>query len=127
MIFSAAINLCYLLASKGAAFTSFKLSLLTLAIPQRDYFSFLTVFFFFSCFFLLFFYFSVFKWILIFFHTEFVHRYVMSLLFPYIFCDRCIIQSHCAHIIPFCPEMSVSIFIFQICMSIKYHQCRFPF
>ena len=51
MVFSAAISLCYLLASQGAAFTSFKLPLLTLAIPQRDYFHFFTFFFLTSCFF----------------------------------------------------------------------------
>ena len=37
VVFTAAISLCYLLASKGAAFTSFKLSLLTLAFPQREF------------------------------------------------------------------------------------------
>ena len=35
-VFSAAVSLCCQLASQGAAFTSFKLPLLTLAIPQRD-------------------------------------------------------------------------------------------
>ena len=38
VVFTVAISLCYLLASKGAAFTSFKLSLLTLAFPQREFF-----------------------------------------------------------------------------------------
>ena len=38
MAFSAAISLYYQLASQGAAFTSFKLSLLTLASPQRALF-----------------------------------------------------------------------------------------
>ena len=37
VVFTVAISLCYLLASKGAAFTSFKLSLLTLAFPQREF------------------------------------------------------------------------------------------
>ena len=31
------------------------------------------------------------KWILIFFYTQFIHCYIMSLLFPYIFCDCLII------------------------------------
>lgn len=51
VVFTAAISLCYLLASQGAAFTSLKLLLLTLAIPQRDYFHFFTFFFLTSCFF----------------------------------------------------------------------------
>ena len=38
MVFSAAISLYCQLASQGAAFTSFKLSLLTLASPQRALF-----------------------------------------------------------------------------------------
>ena len=38
MVFSAVISLYYQLASQGAAFTSFKLSLLTLASPQRALF-----------------------------------------------------------------------------------------
>ena len=38
MVFSAAISLYYQLASQGAAFTSFRLSLLTLASAQRALF-----------------------------------------------------------------------------------------
>ena len=49
MAFSAAISLYYQLASQGAAFTSFKLSLLTLASPQRALFFYLFFLLAFSC------------------------------------------------------------------------------
>lgn len=38
---------------------------------------------------------------------------------------RCFIKTYCTHIVSLCPEMSISKFIFQICMSVKYHQYRF--
>ena len=44
-----------------------------------------------SLFFVFFLHFFIFKWILIFFYTQFIHCYIMSLLFPYIFCDCLII------------------------------------
>ena len=44
-----------------------------------------------SLFFVFFLHFFIFKWILIFFYTQFIHCYIMCLLFPYIFCDCLII------------------------------------
>lgn len=49
----------------------------------------------------------------------------MLLLFPYILRYCCVIQANSADIISFCSEMSVSIFVFQVCMSVEYHQCAF--
>ena len=62
----------------------------------------------------------LFQWHLIIFQ-------ILLHLIPYIFFNFLCIFAYCIDIIPPAPEMSVSILLLQICMSIKYHQRTFPF
>lgn len=109
--------------SKGGAFTAFKLSPLTLAIPQRDLFFFLAL----GSLLLICFCHCFGKRISIFLYAQSVHRYIMCFLLSYILCDCRIIQSNCRYIIPFRPKVSVAKFLFQIRMHVKHHQCTLSF
>ena len=115
MVFSAAISLYCQLASQGAAFTSFKLSLLTLASPQKA--SFFYYFFAFSC---LYACCSASE-------NGFAYSFtpILSIAISCISYSRIYFDS--TYIISFTPKMSVSKLIFQICMSVKHHQCWLPF
>jgi hypothetical protein len=44
-------------------------------------------------------------------HTQFVHRYVVLILFLYILPDRRLIQPYRTYILPFSPKVPVSIFV----------------
>lgn len=46
---------------------------------------------------------------------------LVSDIFPYHF----FVLSNCVHIVPSAPEISTPIFVFLICVSVKYHQCAF--
>ena len=117
-VFSAAISLYCQLASQGAAFTSFKPSLLTLASPQR------ALFFTYS-FSLLFLVYTPVALLLrmdlrtplrsfypLRYHAFPAHEYIFQLLHH---------SPYSTYIISFTPKMSVSKLIFQICMSVKHH------
>ena len=60
------------------------------------------------------------KQVIVFFHRYFVFHYILGFLFPYIFSYCTFIQSLCTYIISFCPKLPITIFIFQVCVLIKY-------
>ena len=60
-------------------------------------------------------------------HTDLVCYLVFAQLVLDVFLNCSFITPHSIDKIPSAPEMSVPIFVFQICKSIKNHQCTFPF
>ena len=58
----------------------------------------------------------------IFFHAYLIRRSVLLKLVADIFCNYLFISSYCIHIISSAPKIPRPILVFQICMSVKYHQ-----
>lgn len=61
------------------------------------------------------------------FQIYLVCYFIFSQLISYVLLYLLFVASHCVYEIFSCPKMSISILIFQICMSIKYHQRTLSF
>ena len=58
----------------------------------------------------------------IFFYAYLIRRSVLLKLVADVFCNYLFISSYCIHIISSAPKIPRPILVFQICMSVKYHQ-----
>jgi len=53
-----------------------------------------------------------------------------NVLFQLIFdvlCNRLFIPPNCIYVLPSAPEVTIPVFVFQIGVSVEYHQTAFPF
>ena len=67
------------------------------------------------------------KRVVILFHAYLVAHDIFLQLIPHIFRYFSFVPSYRIHVIAPAPEMSVSVLVFQVCVSVKDHQCALSF
>ena len=67
------------------------------------------------------------EWIFVFLEAQLVAHLIVELLFLNVFADLGFVSTYCIYVISFRPEHSPSVFVFYVCMSLKYHERTLPF
>ena len=67
------------------------------------------------------------KRVYVFVKTYLVTSYVLLQLVSYVFFNDFFISANCINIVSSAPKMAISILVFQICVSVKYHQTALSF
>ena len=60
-------------------------------------------------------------------YTDSITGIIFFELVSYVFFNNFLVLAYCVYVVSSAPEVSASIFVFQVCVSVEYHQTAFPF